>query len=239
MSNGEGRYARIPWLDGWRGIACWLMIIYHLLFDFFMLGWMGYDVIESWPMVLFEKTIAYSFILCAGISSCLTRSNIKRGLITLAAGAVVTAVSYAFGAPIKFGILQFMGVAMLIYAAAAKLIAKVPLKISPFLWIGLFIAAELLTKAIRVETHLLFWLGFFYEGFVSFDYFPLLPYFFLFLFGNWIAVRMAAGSERPAILDKKAPGILTWPGRHSLLIYLLHQPVLLGGCLAVYYLINR
>ena len=71
---------RISLLDAWRGVACYLMLVYHLLFDFVIFGWMEYEVMQMLPMILFEKLIAYSFILCAGISATMTRSNVKRGL---------------------------------------------------------------------------------------------------------------------------------------------------------------
>ena len=67
------------------------------------------------------------------------------------------------------------------------------------------------------------YLGLPQEGFFSTDYFPLIPWFFLFLAGHFLG----------ALLQKKGAmeylrrghfGALEWMGRHSLGIYLLHQP---------------
>lgn len=225
---------RLPRLDAWRGAACWLMLVYHLLFDFVIFGWMRYETLLSWPFALLERLIAWSFILCAGISATLTRSNLRRGLITLLAGGIVTAVSYLIGAPIRFGILQFLGLAMLIYAAVGKYIPRLPEKLAPALWLALFIASQLLTDSVRVEARWLFWLGFLYEGFESFDYFPVLPYIFLFFIGGWMGTQIQKRRGALPFLSGGAPAILTWPGRHSLLIYLLHQPALFGACYIVY-----
>lgn len=225
---------RISWLDGWRGAACLLMLVYHLLFDFVIFGWMSYETLDSWPMVVFEKLIAYSFILCAGISAVMTRSNLRRGLITLAAGGVVTAVSYLVGAPIKFGVLQFLGLSMLLYAWLGKYTARLPEKLAPVLYLALFIAAQLLTEHVRVGARWMFWLGFLYDGFTSFDYFPMLPYFFLFLLGSWVGGEILSRREQLPFLDKKAPGLLSWTGRHTLWIYMIHQPILFGACLLAY-----
>ena len=225
---------RISWLDGWRGAACLLMLVYHLLFDFVIFGWLRYEALLSLPMVVFESVIAWSFILCAGISAVLTRSNLRRGLVTLAAGGIVTAVSYLIGAPIRFGILQFLGLAMLIYAAVGSCAARLPEKLAPIVYAVLFVGTQLLTAHIRVGVRWLFWLGFLYEGFVSFDYFPLLPYIFLFLLGSWVGAEICEKRDRLAFLDKKAPGFLTWTGRHTLWIYLIHQPVLFGVCWLAY-----
>ena len=224
---------RVSWLDGWRGAACWLMLVYHLLFDFVVFGWMRFEVMESWPMVAFEKLIAWSFILCAGISATMTRSNLRRGLITLAAGGLVMAVSFMIGAPIRFGILQFLGLSMLLYAAIGKAAERLPAALAPVLWLALFIAAWLLTDSVHTESRWLFWLGFPYKGFESFDYFPLLPDFFLFMLGSWAGCRLRADRDRLSLSDKKAPELLAWPGRHTLWIYLLHQPVLFGACYLV------
>ncbi len=225
---------RILCLDAWRGTALYLMLLYHLLFDFYMFGWMSWAQIMSWPLVLLEKFIAYSFILCAGISATLTRSNAKRGLVTLGAGALVTAASYIVDAPILFGVLQFLGMAMLIYAAAGKWVRRVPEKIAPLLWLVLFAGTHILTDRVLVNVKWLFWLGFRYPGYISYDHFPILPYIFLFFLGSWAGGRIKQNRDRLLPLDRHAPKWLTLPGRRTLIIYLLHQPVLYGICLLAY-----
>ena len=228
------RPPRISWLDGWRGTALYLMLLYHLLFDFYMFGWMSWEQIMSWPLVVMEKYIAYSFILCAGISSTMTRSNVKRGLITLCAAVLVSVVSFVVDAPILFGVLHFLGLAMLLYAAVGKWVECVPRKLAPFLWLALFVVFHILTDRIFVNVKWLFWLGFRYRGYVSYDHFPMLPYIFLFFLGGWMGQMIREYREKLPFLDKTAPAWLTWPGSHTLIIYLLHQPILYGACWLVY-----
>lgn len=225
---------RLLFLDAWRGLALYLMLLYHLLFDFYMFGWMGWEQIMSWPLVLLEKFIAYSFILCAGISATLTRSNWKRGLVTLGAAALVTIASFIVDAPILFGVLQFLGMAMLIYAAVGKWVQRVPAKIAPFLWLALFVGTHILTDRVFVNVRWLFWLGFRYPGYISYDHFPILPYIFLFFLGSWAGGRIQKNRDRFLPLDRYAPKWLTVPGKRTLIIYLLHQPVLYGICLLIY-----
>ena len=228
------RNKRISWLDGWRGIACWLMVAYHLMFDLMVFGWVPWSFVRAWPVVVWQKFIVFSFILCAGWSATITRRNFRHGLIVSAAGLVVVAASYLVGSPIQFGVLQFFGIAMMLYALIGRWTGKIPEKIAPFLWMGLFVLSWIWISDIRVESRWLFWLGFQYEGFVSYDYVPMIPNMFLFLFGAWMGQMAAKYRERLTILDKTAPAWLTWPGKRTLWIYILHQPVLYGICAAVY-----
>ncbi len=221
---------RVSWLDGWRGIACWLMVIYHLLFDIYMFGWMSWDTLMSWPLVLLEKYIAYSFILCAGVSATVSRNNLRHGLIVAGAGVLVVAASFMVDSPIRFGVLQFLSAAMIVYHFLGKWAQRVPEKIAPILWLALFVLTHIWTDAARVDAKWLFWLGFRYEGFVSYDYFPLLPYLFLFFLGSWAGQMIKNHREKLPFLEKQAPKWLTWPGSRTLWIYLIHQPVLYGAC---------
>ena len=228
---------RIAWLDGWRGLVCWLMLVYHLLFDLVMFGWMPYAALQSTPLYLLERFIAWSFILLAGVSAEFSHSNLRRGLITSAAGLLVTAVSYLVNAPIKFGVLQFLGIAMLLYAAAGKYLRRIPGKIAVPLWIVLYQLGWLVQNRLTVSLPWLFWLGLHRADFVSYDYFPLLPYLFMFLlgacFGRWL-------KQNPDKIGAqlRVPAVLRAPGRHTLLIYLAHQPVLYGACMLIYLAIN-
>ena len=227
MSESPGR---ISWLDGWRGASLYIMAAYHLLFDLYMFGWIDGSLFQCWPMVLLEKITACSFILCAGLSSTLSRSNLRRGLVTLAASVLVTAVSFAVGAPIRCGVLQFLGLAMLLWAGAGKWILRVPEKAAPFLWLGLFGIFFVVTERVTVQVKWLFWLGFCYPGYVSYDHFPVLPYIFMFFLGGWMGRMIAEHRDRLPFLERTAPRWLTWPGRRSLILYLVHQPVLYGAC---------
>ena len=64
-------------------------------------------------------------------------------------------------------------------------------------------------------------------GFYSADYFPLFPWFFMFLLGTVLGGWCLENRES-RLLTVSLPAALTWPGRHSLLVYVLHQPVLYG-----------
>lgn len=80
------------------------------------------------------------------------------------------------------------------------------------------------------------YLGFYPEGFFSTDYFPLVPW--LFLFWSGFFLYHLIGRERMGPLRRSICPALGWLGRHSLVVYLLHQPVLYGVLNSVFYLLR-
>ena len=73
------------------------------------------------------------------------------------------------------------------------------------------------------------------SGIFSADYFPLLPWIFVFLFGTWLGRYIKDGKFPAWFYEASMPGFST-VGRHSLVIYVLHQPVLYGLVMAGLYL---
>lgn len=225
MSNSENR---IELLDALRGFCIILMVAYHCGFDLVL-----YGLIPSWvlynPLLnLLQPFFAGIFILISGISSRFSRNNVKRGFKTLAAAALVTVVSYLVGEPIKFGILHFLGCAMILYGLYRKWIDKIPQKAAPILFAVLFIAFWPLT-GMQFDVSFLWWLGFVPENFFSADFYPILPWIFIFLLGTWCGIFIKDRKLPGWFYDMKVP-VLPWIGRKSLWIYLLHQPVLTGIC---------
>ena len=79
--------------------------------------------------------------------------------------------------------------------------------------------------------------GFFPRGFFSTDYFPLLPWLFLFWAGYFLHFCMGRARMEPLRRSVCAP--LGWLGRHSLGIYLLHQPVIYGVLLLLFHVFEQ
>ena len=117
---------RIDLLDGARSLMLILMTIYHFLYDLALFGVMTWDELYSAPSSLFQIISSTGFILLAGVSSRLSRSNLKRGLLVWGAAILVTAGSHVVDAPIRFGILHFLGTAMILYHFIWPLLRKVP-----------------------------------------------------------------------------------------------------------------
>ena len=74
---------------------------------------------------------------------------------------------------------------------------------------------------------LLFPLGFSCPGISSADYYPLMPWGFLFLAGAFLGRYVKAG-VLPELCYRRHLPVLGWLGRHTMAIYLVHQPVIFG-----------
>jgi uncharacterized membrane protein len=228
---------RIMSIDALRGLCVILMVGHHLLFDLVAF-------LDAPPVLFFnplfdvlEPLFAGCFIMLAGVSSRFSRSNLKRGLRVLAAAIAITAVTWLMRMPILFGILHFLGLAMVLYALSHSLWEKLPQRLLPWLYLLLLLTSLLLLKRVQVESHYLWIFGFTYAGFDSADYFPLLPWIFVFLFGTWLGRPLKEG-RFPAWIYTLNPPLLPAVGRQAFIIYLLHQPLLYGIILLIGYLLS-
>ena len=218
---------RIELMDGIRGLAVILMVLHHLAYDLvYFLGaplWLFTNPVFDTLHYLF----AGLFIMLAGVSSRFSRSNWKRGFLTLAMAALVTLATVLIGEDIWFGILHFMATAMLFYALTGKLWEKLPAWVIPVLSVAGTILTAPLVNGVPTETPGLFMFGFCTPSFESADYFPLLPWIFVFLFGTWLGYYIKERRFPAWFYETKVP-FLAAAGRHTLIIFLLHQPILYG-----------
>lgn len=226
MTKKQSR-GRIDIIDLWRGVAIVCMICYHFMYNLTRFGYMSADTFFSPPLNAFQLFICGSFIIISGVSSKLSKNNIKRGFIVLVCAMAVSVGAILVGERILFGILHFLGCAMIIYGLLSKYLDKIPKVITPIMYVALFVITKIWTESQTTTVEFLFPLGFLYPGFRSADYFPILPWLFLFLLGTYIGSVVEKKRDAP-LFNIKIPAALTFPGRHSLIIYMLHQPVLYG-----------
>lgn len=218
---------RFPVLDAWRSVAVALMLAYHFLYDLAIFGVLPWDSLFCTPLNVLERFICSSFILLAGASARFSRNNLRRGLIVLVSGAVVEAGAAVAGQTIRFGVLMLLGCGMVLYHFTGGFLEKLPRWGLSAGCGALFFLSWRWTRSVSVPVPWLYPIGLTSPGFHSADYFPLLPWLFLFLigtaFGGW-----CLDHPDSHLLTAPLPKPLTYLGRHSLLIYLLHQPVLYG-----------
>jgi len=128
---------------------------------------------------------------------------------------------------IFFGIIHCLAVSVLIYA----LIFQKRRPATRAIWGGLILLAGFFMPALRkvlaVKTNWFIPLGLFSPSFSSIDYFPLIPWFGIFLIGTALGEWLYA--QKKSLLRRPLPDtFINWCGRHSLLIYLIHQPLIIG-----------
>lgn len=218
---------RFEILDAWRSLAIILMLAYHFLYDLYIFDVLSANQMFSTPLNILERFICGSFILLAGASARFSRNNLRHGLIVLAAGAVVEIGAAVAGQTIRWGVLMLLGASMVLWHFLGKYLQKIPSVVLGGGSLVLFFVTRAWTEVTVVSVRWLYPLGFLFPGFRSADYFPLLPWFFLFLIGAVLG-GWCLDNRDSKLLAMPLPKALTWPGRHSLIIYVLHQPVLYG-----------
>jgi uncharacterized membrane protein len=236
-TTAAGTPARPPriWeIDFLRGLSIILMVCYHLLFDLGefvgitrFLGWSTDLSTTAWTVA--QYFFATLFVLLSGTSSTLSRSNVRRGLRLLAVSLAVSAATYIFdpSSAVYFGILQCLAVSMLIYGAAFEKAGAAVCAAWGALVIGLAVALPVLKKTLAVRSDWLLPFGIHSPSFSAFDYFPLIPWFGIFLVGA--ALGRSVYASRRSLLPWRMPRtFVNFAGRHSLLIYIVHQPVIMG-----------
>lgn len=216
---------RIQLIDGLRGLAVVLMVIHHFLYDLVYFldapSWLFSNPVFD----VLHYIFAGLFILLSGVSSRFSRSNINRGLKVIGIAVLLTVVTYLLSMPIVFGVLHLLGVCMLFYGLTHRLWEKCRSICFPIVCIILTVASAWATENIVFESKWLWMLGWTYDGFVSFDYFPLLPWIFIFLLGTYSG-GMIREKKMPEWFYTVNMPVFPKIGRHSLIIYILHQPIL-------------
>jgi uncharacterized membrane protein len=217
---------RIEALDALRGLAVVLMVLHHLLYDLTVLmgfpGWLYSNPVFDVLQFIFVSV----FILLAGVSSRFSRNNLLRGTRVMAVAVAITVATWIIKMPILFGILHFMGVSMVFYALTHTFWERIPLKRALIIFASLFVISWAATVYISVESNWMYPLGL--GGTLSsYDYYPILPWIFMFLIGTALGKPIKDGEFPEKLYEFKAPK-LAFIGRRALVIYIAHQPVIYG-----------
>jgi uncharacterized membrane protein len=217
-------------LDIARAIALILMVVYHILF---ILNFYSIKVINVSSGLLkgFGVTIGFFFIFIVGISLYLSYFKrgkvnfsyyLKRGALVLSLGILINLVTYfALGeVMVVFGILHLIGLSIILGHFFLRF-----RKLNIILG-GLFVALGLFLKFKAFNFSYLVWLGFKPLGFASVDYYPLLPWFGVVLLGISFGESIYK-SKKVAAVKNKFLLFLAFLGRHTLVIYLVHIPLII------------
>lgn len=229
-------------VDFLRGIAIIMMVIYHVLFDIVFLR-ISYVDLSSISVLLFLYPIGTMFLLLVGVSLTLSYSRVKetltprqrqkkfiiRGLYILGGGMLVTLGTWLYlkEGYVIFGVLHCIGVSTILAYPFIRY------RIYPLL-LGIIcvIIGVFLQVVVVVDFPWLLWLGFIPNYFYTVDYFPLLPWFGVILIGIFIGNSLYQNNKRRFKIKDLSHNLtvrgVCFLGRHSLIIYLLHQPIIVA-----------
>jgi uncharacterized membrane protein len=236
-------------IDTLRGIAILMMITYHFIFDLNYFRFTSTNL-NSLPVLLFLYPVSTSFLLLVGISLTLSYSRVKhtltknqlkvkyfkRGSSIFGLGLLITLVTWVYphNGFIIFGVLHCIGLSILL--AYPFIRARLSALLIGLLCIGIGVVLRI---SVTVNFPWLLWLGFVPTQFYTLDYFPLLPWFGVVLIGIFLGNSLYQNNTRSFRLKNHSRFIiarlLCFLGRHSLIIYLLHQLIIVG----ILYLFSR
>ena len=234
---------RIYLLDEIRAAAIIAMVIYHFFYSASeVFGFSAAKTVFQ-TIMPFEPIIPVTFIFISGICTRLSRSNLKRGAILFAAAIFINNFTITFvpEIAIRFGVINLLSVSMILYGILEKPIHKLnaaivfslSLIIFCLTWgvklgyIGFFGLVRFPLPDHLYGTEYLFPLGFRNAAFYSSDYFPLLPWFFLFLSGSFFWETVCR-RDLPESIYNVHSKFLCKTGKHALIIYIVHQPIIFG-----------
>ena len=223
---------RISAIDRARGVAIVAMVIFHFSFDMMYFGYAPAGMVYQPAWRMFETSIASSFLFLAGLSFMLAHGQsfkpakfIKQLTPIVFCAALISAVTYVLfaDAMIRFGILHSIATLMVL-AIILRHVPPVGLAL-----LAATILAGYFWVAVPVELPAVFG-ALIYTDTTSFsvDYRPLVPWAAAFVLGMSCAVFVKrTPSSHPH--RHRRWWLLEWAGQHSLMIYMLHQPILFAG----------
>lgn len=231
-------------VDALRGLAIVLMVIYHFAYD--LVAYLGAEIpVRYGGWLLLQRTCASLFLFLVGVSVALRydalarrglsegailQQFLRRGTWVFGWGMVITLLTFIAvpEAPVLFGILHMIGTS----TALAYLFVRLHSKLALLLLILVWAAISYALQEAHFDFPWLLWLGFVPYRFFSVDYFPLFPWFGVVLAGILFSKTVYPNFQRQFTLPdlSRTPLIrlASWAGSHSLLIYLIHQPILLA-----------
>lgn len=234
-------HGRVRFFDAVRGFSVVSMVLFHLCYDLVFIegvsvAWFAPPAQDVW-----RASISWTFLFVSGWMCSFSHNNLVRSLRYLAVALGIFAVTSvaAVDDPISFGIIFCIGAATLIDALLERVHGEPRgLACAAVLFVAFVLTLDVPVGEVGIgpwEISLpaswyagpgLAWLGLPGPGFVSGDYYPLVPFALMYgagvAVGRWFAAR---GYPRWFLAARCAP--LEWVGRHALPIYVVHQPLLL------------
>lgn len=245
--NSGGRY---PLLDCIRGMTLLSMILYHGTWDLVYIYGMKWKWYGGAGAYIWQQSICWTFIFLSGFCWPMGKRPLKRGLTVFGGGLLVSLVT-CLAMPenrVIYGVLTMTGSCMLLMKPLERLAGKLLPEAGLIVSLGLFALTRNVNEgylgfeAFRFAKLPASWyrnmvsayFGFPAPSFFSTDYFSLFPWLFLFIGGYYSYHILYRRNKLKSSCFYWDFAPLSFLGRHCLLIYLLHQPVIYLLCVCVF-----
>ncbi len=224
------KYKRFWEIDFARGVAIIAMIMFHIAFDLQYFDIINVEI-NNFVWILFRDSIFSLFFLLVGISLTLSYSKkrpfshfLLRGIKIFSWGLLITIATMLFLEKgfIYFGVLHFIGVSIILAYPFIKLKYTNIVLALGVLFAGIYVSG------FTFDFPWLLWMGLKPKNFYSLDYFPVLPYFSLILFGIFLGNIFYKKHRRNFTIKERNIEFIQFLGKNSLVIYLLHQPLIIS-----------
>lgn len=235
---------RLIVIDLLRSLALLGMITFHFTYDLEMFGWLPLGTASSGWFYYHARLTAGGFIFLAGLSLYLAHSDairwdsfIRRQAKIIAAAALISVATY-FAMPeawIFYGILHSIALS----SCVGIMLLRLPMMVNLVLAIGVFALPYFYANPVLDGP--MVWLGLSGRVPVTVDYQPFFPWFAPMVAGIACGQAIKRFGLPQILMPHPSPLLkrLAWPSRHSLKIYLIHQPVLIAVIFAFTWLYWR
>ena len=241
MTKQKSNSPRFIELDLLRGFAISIMVLFHLLWD------LDYFGIVRLNKAMYNSNIIFQalFLILVGVTLAVKSNRIKEpstemykqimrhGLWIFSLGMAITAVTLLVmpERPVLFGILHCIGLSIILCAVFLRF------KTYNIIFATAIIIAGFIIGHYHVSHptifHLMFGLHQTNVWKYTIDYFPLIPWFGVTLLGVGIGNILYKDNKRrfkiPDLSNYRPITMVSWLGKHSLAIYLFHQPIIAGA----------
>lgn len=230
-------------LDSLRGITLISMMLYHSVWDLVYIFGVRMPWYESEWAYVWQQSICWTFILLSGFCWSLGGKKLKRALQVIGASVLISAATVLFMPEnrVLFGVLSAIGTGMFVMIPLDRVFRKVNPYLGALVSFGLFIITKNINYGYLGIGDWMFlelpkewysnlftaYLGFPAGDFWSTDYFSVIPWVFLYWTGYFLYfIFNKLDLMKYLTAFRLKP--LEWIGRHSLEIYMLHQPLIYG-----------
>jgi uncharacterized membrane protein len=224
---------RFHFIDELRGIGIIYVVLYHIIYNLTYIFPIGISFIEEGWMYLLRDIMVGMLMFISGASGVFSKNNLKRGLKLLFFALIITIITFFMGRDyfISFGILHFLGTSILLYAVTQKYMDRIPYMIGAIVCFGLFIILKVTPELYYIsgstKSFFKFALGIYHYGFISTDYYPMIPWIFVFFSGSFFGKYLISKKEKECLLRENSKS-LSFIGKNTIAIYLVHQPIVYG-----------